>query len=72
MRTSRQWIVVIGGDEIVFHRKDLALLSAATAQSAYSGVRLLERTTLRFRSGCGLERSEKSFDIEITNRINNK
>ena len=23
MRTSRQWIVVIGGDEIVFHRKDL-------------------------------------------------
>ena len=69
MRTSRQWIVVIGGDEIVFHRKDLALLSTAAAQSTFPDIRLLERTTLRFRSGCGLNVTEQSFDIDITDRI---
>lgn len=69
MSQKRVWIVVVDGDEIKFHKKGLALLASSASIQTFPDTRLLERTTLCFQSGCGLNRDEQKFEIDITNQI---
>ena len=68
-RTIRKWIVVIDGEEFPFNRKKHAFMSAAVAKSLGFDTKLIEDTTLRFRSPAAVEFHEENFQIDISNQI---
>lgn len=69
-RTERKWIVSAGGEEFPFGRKKLAVTAFLAARRRFPDARLLERTTLYFKSPAGVTRSTaEPFDIDITYQL---
>ena len=68
-RTIRRWIVVIDGEEFPFDRKKHAFMSAALAKSRGLDTKLIEDTTLKFRSPAAIDFHEEKFQIDISNQI---
>ena len=69
MRTIRKWIVVIDGEEFPFDRKKHAFMSASLAKSRGLDTKLIEDTTLRFRSPAAIEYHDEKYQIDISNQI---
>jgi hypothetical protein len=69
-RTEKKWVVVFKGDECLFHKKSLALLSFRRTRKSFPDARILEQTTVFFQSPAGLTRSiGDPFRIDITRSV---
>ena len=69
-RTEKKWVVVFNGDECLFHKKSLALLSFHHAREEFPDARILEQTTVFSQSPAGLCRSiGEPFRIDITRSV---
>ena len=68
-RTIRRWIVVADGEEFPFDRKKHALMAAAACRATGLETKLIEDTTLRFRSPAAIDFHEEKFQIDISNQI---
>lgn len=63
-------MVTFDGDECLFHKKSLALLSFRHARETFPDARILEQTMIFSKSPTGLTRSiGEPFRIDITRSI---
>lgn len=68
--TSRRWIVSAGGEEFPFVRKNLAVKAFKACLETFPDARLIEETTMHFKSPAGITRTvSKPIRIDITNEI---
>ena len=68
-RTIRRWIVIADGEEFPFDRKKHALMAASACRSRGLETKLMEDTTLRFRSPAAIDFHDEKFQIDISNQI---
>ncbi|MBQ9713060.1 MAG: hypothetical protein IJV54_12315 [Bacteroidales bacterium] len=68
MRTFKRWLLVIDGEEVAFLRKRDAFSTARLIMYLAPGLRLIEETTCRFRTG-GRRQPDQKFRIDLTDRI---
>lgn len=69
-RTEKNWVVAFDGEECLFHKKSLALLSFRHARETFPNARILEETTVFNESPAGLRRSiGEPFRIDITRSV---
>lgn len=66
-QTSRRWIVSAGGEEFPFVRKNLAVKAFKACLETFPETRLIEETTMNFKSPAGITRTvSKPIRIDIT------
>lgn len=68
-RTIRRWIVIADGEEFPFNKKKYALMAAAASRARGKETKLIEDTTLRFRSPAAIDFHDEKFQIDISNQI---